>query len=306
MPRPNAPRFRTARAPGPDRAGYRGVPVARRAASSHRERWRDGAAHHGDDIAGQFRADVVERRERCRRRTRLRQSSERPRPRPMNWPPSIEIGRQLSRPPTLCASAVGEAQGHKPPDRRAGAGRAQDRRRHQTHPRYRRTDQPAGAQRHHRSGPCRRRRQRLRGRLPPRSNRRRADRKATEDISTLITAVQIATTGAVGAIGRLSVGMQDIDNCTTAVVSAIEQQSSATSGNLQNVADAAGGTRKLAAMLDDVAGAATQTAQRESVLTAAQAVEAAAAELRRRSRRLPVARALNVQPQRRTVPAIRN
>jgi methyl-accepting chemotaxis protein len=105
--------------------------------------------------------------------------------------------------------------------------------------------------------------------------------KATEDISTLITAVQTATSGAVGAIGRISVRMQDIDQCATAVSCAIEQQSSATTEISQNVAGAADSTRQVVSTLGDVAGAATETAQAaESVLTAAQAVEAAAAELR--------------------------
>jgi methyl-accepting chemotaxis protein len=105
--------------------------------------------------------------------------------------------------------------------------------------------------------------------------------KATEDISTLITAVQTATSGAVGAIGRIAVRMEDIDQCATAVSCAIEQQSSATTEISQNVAGAAGSTRQVVATLGDVAAAATQTAQAaESVLTAAQAVEAAAAELR--------------------------
>ncbi|MDO9414201.1 MAG: PAS-domain containing protein [Pseudolabrys sp.] len=105
--------------------------------------------------------------------------------------------------------------------------------------------------------------------------------KATEDIATLITAVQTATTGAVGAIGRISGRMQEIDECASAVSAAVEQQSAATSEISQNVAGAAGGTRLVVSGLGEVAGAATETARSaESVLSAAQAVEAAAAELR--------------------------
>ncbi len=105
--------------------------------------------------------------------------------------------------------------------------------------------------------------------------------KATEDIATLIMAVQTATTGAVAAIGRIASRMEEIDACATAVSCAVEQQSAATTEISQNVAGAAGGTRQVVSGLDDVAGAATETAQvAESVLTAAQAVEAAAAELR--------------------------
>lgn len=106
--------------------------------------------------------------------------------------------------------------------------------------------------------------------------------KATEDISQLIVAVQIATKAAVDAIGRISHRMQEIDSCATIVAAAVEEQSAATSEISQNVAGAAGGTRQVVAMLGEVANAATDTAQSaESVLTEAQAVEAAAAELRR-------------------------
>ena len=105
--------------------------------------------------------------------------------------------------------------------------------------------------------------------------------KATEDISSLITAVQTATTGAVAAIGRISSRMQEIDGCAVTVSAAVEQQSAATGEISQNVTGAAGGTRQVVAALGEVAGAATETAQAaEHVLTAAQAVEAAAAELR--------------------------
>ena len=105
--------------------------------------------------------------------------------------------------------------------------------------------------------------------------------KATEEISTLITAVQTATTCAVAAIGRISERMTTIDECATAVSSAVEQQSAATAEISQNVAGAADGTRQIVAALGEVAGAATETAQTaEHVQTAAQAVEAAASELR--------------------------
>lgn len=105
--------------------------------------------------------------------------------------------------------------------------------------------------------------------------------QATEDISTLIGSVQKATAGAVGAIGRIAGRMQEIDSCATIVAAAIEEQSAATSEISQNVAGAASGARSVGTTLDDVVGAATKTsAAAESVLTAAQAVETAASELR--------------------------
>jgi len=105
--------------------------------------------------------------------------------------------------------------------------------------------------------------------------------KATEDISRLISSVQEATTGAVGAIGRITGRMEEIDSCTTSVSSAVEQQSAATAEISQNVASAANGAKLVVSALDEVAGAATETRRSaEHVLTASQAVEVAAAELR--------------------------
>jgi methyl-accepting chemotaxis protein len=106
--------------------------------------------------------------------------------------------------------------------------------------------------------------------------------KATEDISQLILAVQGATSGAVAAIGRIASRMQEIDSCATAVSSAVEEQSAATGEISQNVAGAAQGAKLVVSVLSDVAGAAGDTRQSaESVLAASQAVEAAAADLRR-------------------------
>ncbi len=106
--------------------------------------------------------------------------------------------------------------------------------------------------------------------------------KATEDISKLIGAVQTSTGGAVGAIGRIASRMQEIDSYATAVAAAVQEQSAATSEISQNVASAANGAKLVVSVLDDVTGAATETRQSaESVLSASQAVEAAAAALRR-------------------------
>ena len=105
--------------------------------------------------------------------------------------------------------------------------------------------------------------------------------QATEDISSLIDTVQKATGGAVGAIGRIATRMQDIDSCATIVAAAVEEQSAATSEISHNVAGAADGAKSIGSTLDDVVGAASKTsAAAESVLAAAQAVEAAAGELR--------------------------
>jgi methyl-accepting chemotaxis protein len=105
--------------------------------------------------------------------------------------------------------------------------------------------------------------------------------KATEGIAALISSVQGATGGAVSAIGRIAGRMQEIDGYAATVSGSVQQQSAATAEISQNVASASEGAKLVVQVLDDVAGAATETRQSaESVLTASQAVEAAAAELR--------------------------
>ena len=88
-----------------------------------------------------------------------------------------EIGRRLNQTTEVVRVAVDEAQVTNQGYRRAGAGRAQDRRRHQAHPQYCRTDQSLGAQRHHRGGARRRSRPRLCGGRFRGEIARRADRQ---------------------------------------------------------------------------------------------------------------------------------
>jgi len=77
--------------------------------------------------------------------------------------------------------------------------------------------------------------------------------------------------------------MQEIDSRATAVSAAVEQQSAASAEISQNVAGATDGVKLVVSVLDDMAGSTTtETGEStESVLTASQAVEAAA-ELRRK------------------------
>jgi methyl-accepting chemotaxis protein len=106
--------------------------------------------------------------------------------------------------------------------------------------------------------------------------------KATEDIASLIMAVQAATAGSVEAIGSITGRMQEIDGYTAAVSSSVEEQSAATGEISQNVSSAANGAKLVVTVLDEVAGAALETrGSAESVLSASQMVEAAATELRR-------------------------
>lgn len=105
--------------------------------------------------------------------------------------------------------------------------------------------------------------------------------QATEDISTLVMSVQGATGSAVDAIARIGQRMQEIDSYASAVASSVEEQSVATAEISQSVTNAAEGARVVVNVLDNVSGAASETrASAEGVLSASQAVEAAATELR--------------------------
>jgi methyl-accepting chemotaxis protein len=106
--------------------------------------------------------------------------------------------------------------------------------------------------------------------------------KATEAIIGQILAVQGSTTSAVDSIRRITQRMQEIQQYTSGVAAAIEQQNAATSDISSNVATAARATETMAGLLSNVAGAAAQTnVSADVVLDSSQSVEAAVAELRR-------------------------
>jgi methyl-accepting chemotaxis protein len=94
--------------------------------------------------------------------------------------------------------------------------------------------------------------------------------------------VQTSTASAVESIRRITQHMQEIAHYATGVAASIEQQSAATSHISSNVTSAAQATQSVATVLDDVAGAATQTSMSaEVVLDASRSVEVAVADLRR-------------------------
>jgi methyl-accepting chemotaxis protein len=105
--------------------------------------------------------------------------------------------------------------------------------------------------------------------------------KATEEIANHILGVQNSTSSAVDAIRQIAARMQEINQYTSAVAAAVEQQNSATGEISHNVASAAEGTGHVVAVLGDVAGAATETrASAEVVRDASETVETAVANLR--------------------------
>jgi methyl-accepting chemotaxis protein len=105
--------------------------------------------------------------------------------------------------------------------------------------------------------------------------------KATEDIASHIMAVQDSTSGAVKAIRQIAARMQEINEYTSAVAAAVEQQNAATGEISHNVTSAAKGTGQVVSVLNDVAGAATDTrSSAEVVRDASASVEQAVANLR--------------------------
>src|ERR1043166_3380563 len=83
--------------------------------------------------------------------------------------------------------------------------------------------------------------------------------KATEEISGQITGVQSSTRSAVAAIGRIADRMNEISRFTSSAAASVQQQDAATGEISQNVASAAHGAKDIVAVLNDVAGAATET-----------------------------------------------
>jgi methyl-accepting chemotaxis protein len=105
--------------------------------------------------------------------------------------------------------------------------------------------------------------------------------KATEDIASHILAVQQSTGGAVEAIRKIASRMREINQYTTAVAAAVEEQSSATGEISHNVASAAKGAGHVVEVLGEVVGAASETrGSAEVVRDASQTVETAVANLR--------------------------
>ena len=105
--------------------------------------------------------------------------------------------------------------------------------------------------------------------------------KATEDIASHILAVQQSTGGAVEAIRKIAARMVEINQFTSAVAAAVEQQNSATGEISHNVASAAHSSGHVVEVLNEVVGAATETrVSAEVVRDASQTVETAVSNLR--------------------------
>ncbi len=83
--------------------------------------------------------------------------------------------------------------------------------------------------------------------------------KATEDIGQKIEAIQLNTKGAVEAIGQIGAVINQINDISNTIASAVEEQTATTNEITRNVAEAAKGTAEIAQNITAVAQAAKST-----------------------------------------------
>ncbi len=105
--------------------------------------------------------------------------------------------------------------------------------------------------------------------------------KATEEISSQIAEVQLATKRAVENVGAITTVMGEIDGFTATIAEAVNQQNSAAAEISENIRQAAAGTAEVARGIAGTA-AASETTNRsaDQVLHSAQEMSRQAAELR--------------------------
>jgi len=106
--------------------------------------------------------------------------------------------------------------------------------------------------------------------------------EATDKIVKQISAVQTSTGVAVEAIRRNADRMQEIDQYTSAVAASLAEQNAATGEISRNVASAAEGAKVVVSVLDQVAGAVSETRNHaDTVLKASETVATAAVKLQK-------------------------
>ncbi len=105
--------------------------------------------------------------------------------------------------------------------------------------------------------------------------------KATEEISSQIAEVQVATKRAVDNVGAITSVMADIDSFTAAIARAMSQQNTAAVEISENIRQAAAGTASVAERIAGTAAAGENTNRSaDLVLATAQELSSQAAELR--------------------------
>jgi methyl-accepting chemotaxis protein len=101
--------------------------------------------------------------------------------------------------------------------------------------------------------------------------------KATEEIASQVGAIQDSTAEAVVAIRSISEIIGGINEFTTQIATAVEEQGVSTQHISRNVGEAAGGARELAGNMTTVSGAIRETSgSAHAVLEAAQTLTAEA------------------------------
>ena len=85
--------------------------------------------------------------------------------------------------------------------------------------------------------------------------------KATEQISSQISEVQLSTQGAVGSIKQISEIIGEIDTISSSLASAIEEQSVVTQEIAQNVENAASGTQEVSSNMSNVSESVGETGE---------------------------------------------
>lgn len=106
--------------------------------------------------------------------------------------------------------------------------------------------------------------------------------KATEDISRKIEAIQGDTKGAVDAIGQITTIINQLNDISNTIASAVEEQTATTNEISRNVGEAAKGSSQIVENIVSVATAAKSTTEgATNTQTAAQELARMAAELQR-------------------------
>jgi methyl-accepting chemotaxis protein len=85
--------------------------------------------------------------------------------------------------------------------------------------------------------------------------------RATEDIARRVEAIQGDTSGAIGAIGRISEIIGSINDYQLTIASAVEEQTATTNEMSRSVQEAAGGSGEIATNITGVSAAASSTTQ---------------------------------------------
>jgi methyl-accepting chemotaxis protein len=115
--------------------------------------------------------------------------------------------------------------------------------------------------------------------------------KATEDISHKISAIQVDTKGAASAIATVGGVIDQINNISATIASAVEEQSSTTNEMTRNAREAAKGAGDISSSIGGVAQATEATSSRaKDSQKAAQELASVAAELNRLMRQFKIER----------------